>query len=160
MTDLFLKKDLAEKLELQPYQIYNDISETIHRTPLVRLRSFSYQSLINVYAKCEMFAPSLSIKDRIVLNIIRALEHSGKLKQGATIIEASSGNTGCSVAMLSACFGYSAIITVPAKTSREKIAAMRALGAKVLISSPNVTKSSLEHYVNKAKALAETCGRT
>ncbi|MBS0357875.1 MAG: cysteine synthase family protein [Proteobacteria bacterium] len=135
--------------------IFNDISETIHHTPMIRLQNFSSEPYVNVYAKCEMFLPSLSTKDRIVIGIIRELERSGELKKGGTIIEASSGNTGCAVAMLAACFGYRAIISVPAKTSIEKISMMKAYGATVIISPPDASKSSPEHYVNKAKLIKD-----
>jgi cystathionine beta-synthase len=141
------------KNKTDSYSVLNDISQTISQTPLIYLHSLSVGSFVKVYAKCEMFNPSFSIKDRIVLNMIRALERSNKLKPNGTIVEASSGNTGSSVAMLAACFNYQAIITVPAKTSREKIAMMESFGATVIISPPGVTKSSPEHYVNQAKII-------
>ncbi|MCH9644619.1 MAG: cysteine synthase family protein [Gammaproteobacteria bacterium] len=133
-------------------KIYKNIESLVGNTPLVRLSTYSYGNDVSVIAKCEMFNPSLSIKDRIVLAMIDDFENKGKLQPGGTIIEASSGNTGSSLAMLAAVRGYKAIITTPAKTSEEKVATMRAFGATVYV-CPGVPKSLSEHYVNKAHQL-------
>ena len=153
MLALILKEILFMHKSKKTYLPFDDISQAIQETPLIRLKSFSLEPSVNVYAKCEMFNPSLSIKDRIVLSMIKTLEASGELKPGGTIVEASSGNTGCAVAMLAACFDYQAIITVPEKTSMEKISMMRAFGAKVIPSPADAHKSSPLHYMNHARTL-------
>lgn len=134
----------------------NSLLELIGKTPLIKLTRFNPSLCFNLYAKCEMFNPGLSIKDRIVLSIIRDLEKKNKIKPGDIIIEASSGNTGSSLAMIAVILGYQAVITVPPKISLEKINTMRAFGAEVIICKANVPPDSPEHYTNKAKMLAST----
>ncbi|MCH9755818.1 MAG: cysteine synthase family protein [Gammaproteobacteria bacterium] len=133
----------------------HNILELIGNTPMIKLSRFNPHFNFNLYVKCEFTNPTLSIKDRIVLSMIRAFEAQNKLKPGDTILEASSGNTGSSLAMIAAVLGYKAIITVPAKTSSEKVNTMRALGADVIICDPSPPDSP-EHYTNKAGILAKT----
>ncbi len=135
--------------------ITHTILDTIGNTPMIKLNQFNPNLCFNLYVKCEFFNPTLSIKDRIVLSMIRAFEAEKKLKPGDTIIEASSGNTGSSLAMIAAALGYKAMITVPAKTSYEKVNTMRAFGAEVIICDP-CPPDSPEHYTNKAPLLAKT----
>lgn len=132
------------------------ILECIGNTPMIKLTKYNPNLFFNLYAKCEMFNPSLSVKDRIVLSIIRDFEARNVLKPGCTIVEASSGNTGSSLAMISAILGYKAIITVPAKTSQEKIQTMLAFGAEVITCPSGSSPDSTEHYINKAKNIASS----
>ena len=132
----------------------SSLLELIGNTPLIKLTRFNTTLSFDLYAKCEMFNPSLSIKDRIVLSIIRDLENKKKIKPGSTIIEASSGNTGSSLAMIAVILGYKAVITVPPKTSPEKIKTMEAFGAEVIICRANVPPDSPDHYTNRAKILS------
>jgi len=129
------------------------ILDLIGQTPLIPLLKFQTDVACTIFAKCEMFNPSLSIKDRIVLSMLRAYEKKGLLKPAATIYEASSGNTGSSLAMIGAILGYKVIITVPDKTSLEKINTMKLFGAKVIVCK-KVSESSPEHYSNMAKILS------
>ena len=131
---------------------HKNILTCIGNTPMIRLEQFNPQFSFNLFVKCEFFNPSLSIKDRIVLSMIRQLERQKKLSPGGTILEASSGNTGSSLAMIAAVLGYQAIITVPEKTSEEKINTMRMFGAKVIICKPAPPESP-EHYVNQPQRL-------
>jgi len=135
-------------------KIANNLLELIGNTPMIKLTQFNPNLTFNLYVKCEMFNPSLSIKDRIVLSMIRDLEKQQKLKPGNTIIEASSGNTGSSLAMIAAILGYKAMITVPKKTSQEKIKTMLAYGAEVIICPSDVAADSPEHYINQVDILA------
>ncbi len=148
-----MKEITVNKTEVSHY--IDNIIETIGNTPLIKLHKVCQTQYVNLYVKCEMFNPSFSIKDRIVLSMIRDFEKSGQLKPGGTIIEASSGNTGSALAMLAASLGYKAIITVPEKTSNEKVLMMQIYGATVHVCPGSAAKSSPEHYVNKAKILAE-----
>ena len=134
----------------------SSILDHIGSTPLIKLSRFNSHLAFDIYAKCEMFNPGLSIKDRIVLTIIRDLEKQNKIKPGSTIIEASSGNTGSSLAMIAVILGYQAVITVPQKTSLEKIKTMQAFGADVIVCAAGVPPDSPEHYTNKAKILSST----
>jgi cysteine synthase len=134
-------------------KVVSSVVELIGNTPMIKLSKFNPKLSFNLYAKCEMFNPSLSIKDRIAISIIKDLEKNKTLKPGGTIIEASSGNTGSSLAMVAVVLGYKAVITVPEKTSLEKIRTMRAFGAEVIICPGGVSPDSTEHYTNKAKQL-------
>lgn len=136
--------------------ITNSILDLIGQTPIIRLTRFTSTTNCNIFAKCEMFNPTLSIKDRVVLFMLRQYEAEGKLKPGFTIYEASSGNTGSSLAMLASVLGYKSVITVPAKTSQEKIDTMISFGAQVIICKSGVATDSPEHYTNKALILSST----
>ena len=134
--------------------ISNSIVDLIGNTPMLQLNNFLPQAKCNIFAKCEMFNPTLSVKDRIVVFMLRQYEIDGKLKPGYTIYEASSGYTGSSLAMLASVLGYKTVITVPAKTSQEKIDSMRAFGAEVIVCKGGVATDSPEHYTNKAYILS------
>lgn len=108
----------------------------IGNTPLVKLESYAQPSL---YAKLEMQNPGGSIKDRCALYMIEEAERTGKLLPGGTIVEASSGNQGIALAMIGRVKGYKVIITVPDRTSKEKVAILRAYGASVKI-CPNTDR--------------------
>ncbi len=138
------------------FLVANNILELIGNTPLIKLNRFNPDLPFNLYAKCEMFNPSLSIKDRIVIAMIRDLEKKNRIKPGDTIVEASSGNTGSSLAMIAAILNYQAVITVPPKTSPEKIKTMQAFGAEVIVCAANLSPDSPEHYTNKAKMISST----
>ncbi|MDF1645445.1 MAG: cysteine synthase family protein [Legionellaceae bacterium] len=141
------------------FAITHHILECIGDTPMIQLSRFNPNFNFNLYVKCEFTNPTLSIKDRIVLSMIRDFEQQKKLTPGDTIIEASSGNTGSSLAMIAAVLGYKAIITVPAKTSDEKVNTMRAFGAEVIVCAP-CPPDSPEHYTNQAGILAKTMENT
>jgi cystathionine beta-synthase len=102
-------------------RVYDDILDTIGKTPLVRLNRLGRGLPCPIYAKVEFFNPGGSIKDRIALNIIEEAERSGRLKPGGTIVESTSGNTGLGLAIVSAKKGYKTIFVLPDKMSQEKI---------------------------------------
>ena len=131
------------------------ILDFVGNTPILPLLRFNPNLSCKLHVKCEMFNPTLSIKDRIVLSMIKHYEQIGTLRPGATIYEASSGNTGCSLAMIASLLGYNVVIIVPKKTSQEKINIMRIYGATVIICEGTTSADSPEHYTNKAKILSE-----
>ncbi len=132
------------------------VLETIGNTPLVQtLHLTSHLPHITLLLKLEFFSPGASIKDRIVKHIIEEAEADGRLKEGGTIIESTSGNTGAAVAMIAATKGYKAILTMPDKVSKEKQHALKAFGAQIVVCPTDVTADSPEHYVNRAKALEQ-----
>lgn len=114
-------------------RIYNDVSELIGRTPLVRLNRLTAGLDAQVVAKLEFYNPANSVKDRIGAAIIDAAEASGELKPGGTIVEATSGNTGIALAMIGAARGYKVILTMPETMSSERRVMLRAYGAEIVL---------------------------
>jgi cysteine synthase A len=110
--------------------ISETISDLIGQTPMLRLSRFAPDQ--DVIAKCEFMNP-ISLKDRPVLNIINDAEAAGKLQPGATLIEATSGNTGMAVAYLAAVKGYHAILVMSEIQSRERRQILRAFGAELIL---------------------------
>jgi len=113
-------------------RIYNDITETIGRTPLVRVRKLAGANA-TVLAKMESFNPMASVKDRIGLAMIQAAERAGEIKPGTTIIEPTSGNTGIALALVCAARGYKCILTMPESMSIERRKILKALGAELVL---------------------------
>lgn len=107
----------------------------------------------SIYAKIESYNPGHSTKDRIALHIIEQAEKEGVLKPGATIVETTSGNTGFSVAMVSIIKGYKCVLAVSDKTKAEKIAYLKALGAKVYVCPANVPADDPRSYYEVAKRI-------
>lgn len=112
--------------------LYNDITEVIGNTPLVRLNSIN-DTDANVYAKLEFTNPTSSVKDRLAWGIIRAAEQNGSLQTGGTIVEATSGNTGVGLAAIAAARGYNVIITMPETMSMERRMMMKVFGAQLVL---------------------------
>lgn len=134
---------------------YKTILQTIGHTPLVRLQHLSPKEHVTILVKCEFLNPTGSIKDRIVAYIIEDAEKNGLLKPGGTIVENTSGNTGAAAAMIAASKGYKVILTMPDKVSKEKQDALRALGAKIVVTPTSAAPDSPEHYVNTAIRIAK-----
>ena len=134
-----------------------NITEAIGGTPLVRLNKLAAHVRSSIYVKCEYLNPGGSMKDRVALNIIRDAERRGLLSPGGTIIEATSGNTGAGLAMVAALRGYKCIFVMPDKMSNEKVANLRALGAKVVMCPTAVDADDPRSYYEVTKRLvAET----
>ncbi|WP_448509758.1 cysteine synthase A [Immundisolibacter sp.] len=113
-------------------RIFDDITQTIGNTPLVRVRRM-IKSEATVLAKLEFFNPLSSVKDRIGLAMIEAAEKNGKLTPGGEIIEPTSGNTGIALAFVCAARGYRLTLTMPASMSIERRKVLRALGAEIVL---------------------------
>jgi cysteine synthase A len=112
-------------------RIYNDITETIGHTPLVRLRRVIGDSKATVVGKLENFNPLWSVKDRIGVSMITAAERDGHINKNTTIIEPTSGNTGIALAFTCAARGYKLIVTMPETMSLERRRLLKALGAEI-----------------------------
>ncbi len=121
-------------MPLKPHgKIFNDITETIGGTPLVRINRLVPRDHATVLAKCEFFNPMASVKDRIGLAMIEAGEAAGKINRDTTIIEPTSGNTGIALAFVCAAKGYKLILTMPESMSIERRRLLKALGAEVVL---------------------------
>ncbi len=112
-------------------RIHDDIGETVGRTPLVRLSRFARGLPATILGKIESHNPGGSVKDRIGLAMVADAEAKGLLKRGSVIVEATSGNTGIALAMISAAKGYHLVLTMPETMSAERVALLRAFGAEV-----------------------------
>ena len=117
--------------------IYDDVTALVGRTPLVRINRLFPDSQATVAAKLEFYNPANSVKDRIGVAIVDAAEASGELKPGGTIVEATSGNTGIALAMVSAARGYTVVLTMPESMSKERRALLRAFGAELILTDPS-----------------------
>jgi cystathionine beta-synthase len=132
---------------------YNNILETIGNTPMVRLNNVTRDVKATVLAKIETTNPGNSIKDRMALKMIEDAEKSGKLKPGGTIIEGTSGNTGMGLAMAAIIKGYKCIFTTTDKQSKEKVDALRAFGAEVIVCPTNVDPEDPRSYYSVSSRL-------
>ena len=133
--------------------LFQDITETVGNTPLVRINTLTAGLDATVLAKLEYFNPANSVKDRIGVAIVDAAEVSGALPAGGTIVEATSGNTGIALAMVGAARGYRVILTMPASMSTERRALLRAFGAELVLTEP---ATGMRGAVEKAEELAST----
>eukprot|EP00467_Chlorarachnion_reptans_P013006 CAMPEP_0114513844 /NCGR_PEP_ID=MMETSP0109-20121206/15814_1 /TAXON_ID=29199 /ORGANISM="Chlorarachnion reptans, Strain CCCM449" /LENGTH=405 /DNA_ID=CAMNT_0001693799 /DNA_START=273 /DNA_END=1490 /DNA_ORIENTATION=- len=144
-------EDSFEIIPPQKQELYfPKYRDLIGGTPLIDLTELANPKVpgVKVLAKCEFMNPGYSIKDRIVWHIINEAEDQGKLKPGMTIVAASSGNTGASTAMVASMRGYKSIIITSPKCSKEKMDAIRAYGAKLIVTAPGLKPNDPEHYMN------------
>jgi cysteine synthase A len=116
-------------------RIYDDVTQLVGGTPLVRLNRLSEGLDATVAVKLEFYNPANSVKDRIGVAIVDAAEKSGALKPGGTIVEGTSGNTGIALAMVGAARGYKVILTMPETMSTERRVMLRAFGAEIVLTS-------------------------
>ena len=133
--------------------IYDNILDTIGKTPTVKLNKIGSDLKCELYAKCEYFNPGGSIKDRIGWNMVKDAESSGRIKPGDTLIEPTSGNTGQGMALAAAVKGYRCIITMPEKMSKEKQIALEALGAEIIRTPTEASFDDPESHIGVAKKL-------
>lgn len=135
-------------------QYYNSILETIGNTPLVKLNKIVKDIPALVLAKVETTNPGNSIKDRMALKMIEDAEKSGALKPGGTIIEGTSGNTGMGLAIAAVIKGYKCIFTTTDKQSKEKVDALKAFGAEVIVCPTDVEPEDPRSYYSVSSRLA------
>jgi cysteine synthase A len=134
--------------------IHDDITQTIGRTPVVRINRLA-PAHVTMYVKLEAANPGGSVKDRLALGIVEDAERRGLLQPGATIVEATSGNTGIALALVAAARGYAFVSIMPESFSVERRQIMRAFGAKVIL-TPAAERAS--GAVRLAAQLAEERG--
>lgn len=137
------------------HKVYDTILDTVGNTPLIRLKSVTAGLECTVLGKAEFLNPGGSIKDRIAMHIIDQAEKRGDLKPGGTIVEGTSGNTGAGLAMVAALRGYKTIFVLPDKQSEEKRAALRAWGARVVVTPTNVEPEDPRSYYSVAARLVK-----
>jgi cysteine synthase A len=133
-------------------RIYNNILETVGRTPLVRLNKVVDGAPATILLKCEFFNPLGSVKDRIGLSMIEDAERRGVLKKDTVIIEPTSGNTGIALAFVAAAKGYQLILTMPETMSLERRTLLAMLGAKLVL-TPGT--EGMKGAIGKAEQLAK-----
>ncbi len=116
-------------------KVYDSILDTIGATPIVRVTKLAaaHGAKADIAGKCEFFNPLASVKDRIGLAMVEALEREGKLKEGGMIVEPTSGNTGIALAFVCAAKGYRLILTMPETMSQERRKMLRLLGAELVL---------------------------
>ena len=134
--------------------VYSNIIECIGHTPIVKLQKLGRESIHDFYVKLDYLNPGSSIKDRIAKQMIEDAIENGSLNPGGTIIETTSGNTGMGLAMISSVLGFKCVFTVPDKVSTEKIDALRAFGAEVIVCPTAVEPEDPRSYYSVAKKLA------
>lgn len=138
---------------MKEIQYYENILELVGNTPLVSLKKITQNLPGKFLAKVEAFNPGHSAKDRTALYIINEAEKRGDLKPGSVIVETTSGNTGFSLAMISAVRGYRCILAISDKSSQDKIDMLRALGAEVHICPAKVPADDPRSYYEVAKRI-------
>ncbi|HEX5242924.1 MAG TPA: cysteine synthase A [Tepidisphaeraceae bacterium] len=134
-------------------RIFNDITETIGGTPLVRLNRVIPPGQAIVLAKCEFFNPLASVKDRIGTAMIEAGERAGKINKNTVIVEPTSGNTGIALAFVCAAKGYRLILTMPESMSIERRRLLKALGAEVILTP---AAEGMRGSINKAQEIVNS----
>ena len=138
-------------------ELYDNILETLGNTPLVKLGRFSPRGA-TLAAKIESFNPGSSVKDRIGLAMIEAGEKAGLLKPGGTIVEPTSGNTGVGLALVANLKGYQLVCVAPDKITKEKIALLKAYGARVITCPTNVEADDPRSYYKVAERIRDEEG--
>ncbi|ARU61017.1 cysteine synthase A [Tumebacillus avium] len=133
-------------------RIANNIAELIGQTPIVKLNTIGGPDDAEIYIKLESFNPGGSVKDRIAYSMIVEAEKAGELKEGATIVEPTSGNTGIGLAMMAAAKGYRAVLVMPDTMSIERRNLLRAYGAELVL-TPGA--EGMKGAIAKAKALKD-----
>ncbi|MBS7251199.1 MAG: cysteine synthase A [Candidatus Freyarchaeota archaeon] len=133
-------------------RVFNDITETIGRTPLVKLRRLTMNVKPNILAKLESFNPGSSVKDRIALSMIEAAEKQNLINSETIIVEPTSGNTGIGLAMVCAARGYKLVLTMPESMSLERRKILQAYGAQIVLTPAS---QGMKGAILKAQEIAE-----
>lgn len=145
---------MGRLLELST-MLYESITETIGRTPLILLRRVVEENSAQIYGKMESFNPMNSVKDRIALSMIRDAEDESILESGDTVIEPTSGNTGIGLAIVCAAKGYPLVLTMPDSMSTERRKLLKAFGAELILTPGS---EGMAGAVQRAEELAEEKG--
>lgn len=140
--------------------VFDNILQTIGKTPIVKLNHISKELPAELYVKCEFMNPGGSVKDRIGYYMVEQAEKAGKIKVGDTLIEPTSGNTGIGIALAGAVKGYHVIITMPEKMSREKQVVLEALGAKIYRTPTEAAWDAPDSHISLAKKLQSEIPRS
>jgi cystathionine beta-synthase len=137
--------------------ITESILDRIGNTPMVRLARIGQGLPVPIFGKCEFLNPGGSVKDRIALEILDDSERRGLIRRGATLIEATAGNTGVGLALVAAIRGYRLVCVMPEKMSVDKRISLAALGAEVIVTA-NAPPSHPDNFQNVARRLAAERG--
>lgn len=132
-----------------------NILDAIGNTPIVKLNHVVGDISHNIFVKCEFMNPGGSIKDRLALHIVNQAEKRGEIQPGATIVEATSGNTGMGLALVAACRGYRCVFVLADKQSQEKIDALKSVGAEVHVCPTDVPADDPRSYYSVAQKLVD-----
>jgi cysteine synthase A len=133
--------------------IAENITELVGHTPMLHLSRIAPEGAADIFAKLEYLNPGGSVKDRAAIGMIQRAEQEGRLKPGATILEATAGNTGIGLALIGVNKGYRVVVCVPEKFAEEKVKVMKALGAEVL-RTPDA--EGMQGAIKKVKELSAT----
>ena len=136
-------------------KVFNNVLEAIGDTPMIRINRITKGIKASVFAKIETVNPGNSIKDRMAVRMIEDAERAGLLKPGGTIIEGTSGNTGMGLAIAAVVKGYRCVFTTTDKQSKEKIDALRAFGAEVIVCPTNVDPEDPRSYYSVSSRLEQ-----
>lgn len=134
-------------------KVYDNVLEAIGDTPIVKLNKVTEGLLSDVFVKLEFMNPGGSVKDRIAKHMIEKAEERGEISRGGTVVEGTSGNTGMGLAMAASVKGYQAIFVMPDKQSMEKVQALRAFGAKVVVTPTAVEPEDPRSYYSVSNKL-------
>ena len=135
--------------------VVDSVLDLVGETPVVRLRNLSPEGGATIWGKCEHLNPGGSVKDRICLAMIEAAEAQGRLEQGDTIVEPTSGNTGIGLALVCARKGYKLVLTMPASMSLERRALLEAYGVEIVLTEPDRV---MEGAMEAARRIVEERG--
>ncbi len=138
-----------------PAPVVDSVLDLVGETPVVRLRNLSPAGGATIWGKCEHLNPGGSVKDRICLAMIEAAEAEGRLRQGDTIVEPTSGNTGIGLALVCARKGYKLVLTMPASMSLERRALLEAYGVEIVLTEP---ERVMEGAMEAARRIVEERG--
>ncbi|MGI8317307.1 cysteine synthase A [Halobacillus mangrovi] len=136
-------------------RIANNVSELVGQTPMVKLVGSADEDSADIYLKLEYMNPGSSVKDRIALSMIEEAEKAGNLKEGDTIIEPTSGNTGIGLAMIAAAKGYKSVLVMPDTMSQERRNLLRAYGAELVLTPGS---EGMKGAIKKAAELSDKHG--